>query len=78
MVLFLLYTFRKGGFIITYSGLNLNYTAEMEKAMQQSHGMGYAEYSSKLDKQLTVEQRRQQSYEESQRIVATLDRQLHR
>ncbi|MBM7551260.1 hypothetical protein [Thalassobacillus pellis] len=46
--------------------------------MQQSHGMGYAEYSNKLDQRLEVEKRRQKEYEESRKIVAEVDRQLHK
>ncbi|WP_202406280.1 hypothetical protein [Pontibacillus yanchengensis] len=56
----------------------MNYTNEMEKAMHQSHGMGYAEYSRRLDQRLKVEQRRQQEFEQSQRIVAEVDRKIHR
>ncbi|WP_202595692.1 hypothetical protein [Pontibacillus yanchengensis] len=58
--------------------MNLNYTNEMEKAMHQSHGMGYAEYSRRLDQRLKVEQRRQQEFEQSQKIVAEVDRKIHR
>jgi hypothetical protein len=50
----------------------------MEKAMQQSHGMGYAEYSRKLQKRIDVEKRRYQSYKKSQQIYAEVDRQIHR
>ncbi|KGX89772.1 hypothetical protein N783_04030 [Pontibacillus marinus BH030004 = DSM 16465] len=50
----------------------------MEKAMQASHGIGYQEYSQRLDQRLKVEQRRQSDYEQSQRIVAEVDRQIHR
>ncbi len=33
----------------------MTYTPEMEKAMQQSHQMGYAEYERKLEKRIAVE-----------------------
>ncbi|MDC3412341.1 hypothetical protein NC797_00405 [Aquibacillus sp. 3ASR75-11] len=56
----------------------MTYTAEMEKAMQQSHGVGYAEYSRKLEKRLDIEKKRQSSYKRSQQIYAEVDRQLHR
>jgi hypothetical protein len=46
----------------------------MEKAMYQSHGMGYQEYSYKLDQLLKVEQKRQDDYEESRRMVADIER----
>ncbi|GAA0499947.1 hypothetical protein GCM10008986_28990 [Salinibacillus aidingensis] len=50
----------------------------MEKAMQQSHGMGYMEYSRKLDKRMLVEKRREMSYQKSRQVVAEYDRQLFR
>lgn len=49
--------------------LDLTYTSEMEKAMFQAHGMGYAEYSRKLDQRLKVEQEREQDYLQSRRII---------
>ncbi|WP_176555889.1 hypothetical protein [Virgibacillus ndiopensis] len=56
----------------------MNYTPEMEKAMQKSHGIGYAEYGRKLDKRIVVEKRRQQEYEQCKHIVAEIDSQLHK
>jgi hypothetical protein len=50
----------------------------MEKAMQQSHGIGYQEYSRKLEKRIEVEKRREKEYKQSQLIVAQADRQLFR
>ncbi len=50
----------------------------MEKAMQQSHGIGYKEYSQKLDKRLAVEKRREQEYQKSQMMVSEVDRMIHR
>ncbi|WP_163971511.1 hypothetical protein [Oceanobacillus halotolerans] len=49
----------------------------MEKAMQQSHGMGYKEYGRKLDKRMAVEKRRNKDYEKCKHLVAELDSQLH-
>ncbi|SES65979.1 hypothetical protein SAMN05421676_10189 [Salinibacillus kushneri] len=46
--------------------------------MQQSHGMGYMEYSRKLDKRLLVEKRREQSYQKSRQVIAEMDRQVFR
>lgn len=46
--------------------------------MQQSHGIGYAEYSQKLENRLAVERKRQREYEQSRRIVAEVDRIVHR
>lgn len=46
--------------------------------MQQTHGMGYEEYSRTLDQRLKVEQRREDEYQRSRAIVAEVDRQLHR
>ncbi|MGE8080670.1 hypothetical protein [Peribacillus loiseleuriae] len=45
--------------------------------MQQSHGIGYSEYSRRLDVRLQVEERRERDYEESNRIVNNLQRQIH-
>ena len=52
----------------------MNYTSEMEKAMHQSHGMGYQEYSCKLDQRLKVEQKRQEEYELSRRMISDIER----
>ncbi|WP_374703437.1 hypothetical protein [Bacillus sp. Marseille-P3661] len=41
----------------------------MEKAMQQSHGMGYAEYSRKLELRMKVERQREKEYQKGQRIL---------
>ncbi|MBM7570981.1 hypothetical protein [Aquibacillus albus] len=67
---------RKGGFII--SDLNLNYTSEMEKAMYQSHGVGYAEYERKLNHRLKVERNREHSHKEGQQVKIEMDRLVHR
>ncbi|WP_346726760.1 hypothetical protein [Bacillus suaedaesalsae] len=55
--------------------LQLNYTSEMEKAMQKSHGLGYAEYSCKLKKRMMVEMKRQKEYETSCRLLSGINRQ---
>ncbi|WP_239421996.1 hypothetical protein [Bacillus sp. CGMCC 1.16541] len=44
----------------------------MEKAMFQAHGIGYAEYSRKLEQQLRVEKRRELDYEKSKEIVQNI------
>ncbi|WP_165902170.1 hypothetical protein [Melghiribacillus thermohalophilus] len=46
--------------------------------MHQSHGIGYEEYSRRLEKRLLVEKRRDQDYLKSRRIVAEVDRLVHR
>ncbi|QST02013.1 MULTISPECIES: hypothetical protein [Pontibacillus] len=46
--------------------------------MHQSHGMGYQEYSRRIDQRLKVEQRREAEYQASRQIVAEVDRQIHR
>ncbi|WP_209369588.1 hypothetical protein [Sediminibacillus dalangtanensis] len=46
--------------------------------MQQNHGIGYAEYGRKLDKRLEVEKEREDSYRQSRRVVAEVERQVHR
>ncbi|BBP92141.1 hypothetical protein BsIDN1_57590 [Bacillus safensis] len=40
----------------------MDYTAEMEKAMHQAHGMSYAEYERDHDLRMKVEYKREQSY----------------
>ena len=49
--------------------LDLNYTGEMEKAMQKAHGIGYAEYSRSYEKRIEVEKARELDYKRSKRIV---------
>ncbi|WP_205520064.1 hypothetical protein [Virgibacillus doumboii] len=56
----------------------MNYTPEMEKAMQQSHKIGFAEYERKLENRIAVEKRRQKDYEQCKHMVAELDSQLHK
>ncbi|GGJ90067.1 hypothetical protein GCM10007063_10880 [Lentibacillus kapialis] len=62
----------KGWFTIN-SGIRLHYTPEMERAMQQSHQMGYVEYERNLDKRIAVEKRRQNEYERCKHMVAEID-----
>ncbi|SFB12465.1 MULTISPECIES: hypothetical protein [unclassified Bacillus (in: firmicutes)] len=57
--------------------IKMNYTGEMEKAMQGAHGIGYAEYSKSHEVRMEVEQRREEDYLQSQRMVADLDRKVH-
>ncbi|WP_409302535.1 hypothetical protein [Peribacillus sp. SCS-155] len=66
---------RKDWFII--NPLDLNVTSEMEKAMQQAHGVGYSEYSRRLDIRLQVEKRREREYEKCHAMVDNLNRRLH-
>ena len=56
--------------------LDLNYTSEMEKAMHQSHGIGYAEYAQKHEKRMDVEMSREEDYRKSQLIYADIARKL--
>ncbi|WP_194287264.1 hypothetical protein [Gracilibacillus oryzae] len=46
--------------------------------MQQSHGIGYVEYSNKLQKRIKVEKEREESYEKSLKVVDEVNRVLHR
>jgi hypothetical protein len=68
----------KGWFIIHLNQkmLDLNYTSEMEKAMHQSHGMGYAEYAQNHKKRMDVEVSREADYRKSQLIYADIQRKL--
>ncbi|MEC5424969.1 hypothetical protein QGM71_15890 [Virgibacillus sp. C22-A2] len=55
----------------------MNYTPEMERAMQQSHKMGFAEYERKLENRIAVEQRRQKDYEKCKHLTAELNSYIH-
>ncbi|RCW66977.1 hypothetical protein [Saliterribacillus persicus] len=46
--------------------------------MHQAHGVGYAEYGSKLDQRLEIEKERYESHVQSQKLISELDRQVHR
>ncbi|MFC4404860.1 hypothetical protein [Gracilibacillus xinjiangensis] len=50
----------------------------MEKAMHQTHGVGYAEYSRNLEKRLSVEKEREDSYIKSQEVIQDIERLVHR
>lgn len=56
----------------------MNYTPEMEKAMQQSHKMGYAEYERKLENRIAVEKRREKEYEACKHLTTDIDSQIQR
>ncbi|MFD0051413.1 hypothetical protein ACFVHQ_19180 [Actinomycetes bacterium NPDC127524] len=49
----------------------------MEKAMQQSHGIGYSEYSRRLDTRIQVEKRREKDYEQGNLLANHLNRRIH-
>lgn len=52
----------------------MNYTSEMEKAMQGSHKVNYATYSQKHEVRRLVESRREENYLQGQRLGADLIR----
>ncbi|WP_187695405.1 hypothetical protein [Oceanobacillus piezotolerans] len=56
----------------------MKYTSEMEKAMEQSHGMNYAEYERKLSNRLKVEKSREASYQKSKQILSEVNAQVHK
>ncbi|MFC7064019.1 hypothetical protein [Halobacillus seohaensis] len=56
----------------------MNYTAEMEKAMHQTHDLSYAQYAGNIDQMMKVEEKRQKEFEQSQKFVAEVDRQLYK
>lgn len=62
----------KGWIVISY--LQLSYTSEMEKAMQSAHGVGYEQYRRDHDVRMKVEQRREEDYQQSMRLLADLNR----
>ncbi|MGC4378754.1 hypothetical protein WD019_17795 [Fictibacillus sp. Mic-4] len=64
----------KGWFIIQQ--IKVKHTSEMEKAMQKSHGIGYAEYERSLEKRLEVEEKREAEYVKGLDVTAELDRKI--
>ena len=50
----------------------------MEKAMQRSHKIGYAEYCRKLDKRLEVEKQREKEYAACKHFTAEIDSKIHK
>ncbi|WP_169802511.1 hypothetical protein [Alkalihalobacillus trypoxylicola] len=46
----------------------------MEKGLQQSHGINYAEYEYSLEKKLKVERERELDYEKCKKIANQLDK----
>jgi len=60
------------------SGIDLEYTPKMEKAMQQSHGMSYKEYERKFDKRIVVEKRREQEYKRCKHMAASFDQKIYK
>ena len=55
----------------------MNYTTDMEKAMYQSHGVGYEQYCQKLEVRMLVEKKREEEYSKGRLIVLNLERKLH-
>jgi len=51
----------------------MHYTAEMEKAMEQSHKMCFAEYSRKLSNRLKVEKQREKDYTKCKQLIADVE-----
>ncbi|GIN11919.1 hypothetical protein J26TS2_17860 [Shouchella clausii] len=52
--------------------MDLSYTTEMEKGLQQRHGMSYAEYENSLKKRLEVEKARTKEHHACNRLVKSL------
>ncbi|GAF14445.1 hypothetical protein JCM19045_3761 [Bacillus sp. JCM 19045] len=55
--------------------MQLSYTSEMEKGLQQRHGISYAEYESSLDKRLKIEQERTNEHDACNRLVQSIQSQ---
>lgn len=69
---------RKDGWIINDHKLHLDYTPEMEKAMQQSHGLGYQEYSRQLNKRMQVEREREMDYKKGQFVRLDMEHSVYK
>ncbi|WP_413378600.1 hypothetical protein [Alkalihalobacillus sp. 1P02AB] len=50
------------------------HSPEMEKGLQQSHGMSMAEYNNSFEKRLQVEKDREKEYEMTKKMVDSLDK----
>ncbi|WP_162840599.1 hypothetical protein [Gracilibacillus timonensis] len=46
--------------------------------MQQTHGVGYAEYCRKLDQRLAVEKEREESYKQGKDVIKDVEHLVHR
>jgi hypothetical protein len=55
----------------------MNYTDNMDKAMQSAHGVSLEVYCAKHEVRMKVEQRREQDYLQSQRILSDIERKVH-
>ena len=64
----------KGWFVIFNHKIRIRHTGEMEKAMQQSHNIGYAEYERSLEKRIKVEKDRDKEYRQSTILAAELNK----
>lgn len=58
--------------------LELNYTSDMEKAMQQAHGVNFSEYEMNADKRLEVEMQREKQYKEGLEISSEMEKDVNR
>jgi hypothetical protein len=56
----------------------MKYTEGMEKAIQKSHNICFAEYAGKLSNKLKVEKKRERDYQRSKQLAADLDSNLSR
>ncbi|WP_180316728.1 hypothetical protein [Shouchella shacheensis] len=52
--------------------MRLSYTSEMEKGLQQRHGVSYAEYGRNLEKRLEVEKERTKEHENCNQLVGSI------
>ncbi|MED4129117.1 MULTISPECIES: hypothetical protein [Shouchella] len=52
--------------------MRLSYTSEMEKGLQQRHGVSYAEYESSLDKRLQIERERTKEHDACNQLVQSI------
>ncbi|MFC4323539.1 hypothetical protein [Litchfieldia salsa] len=52
--------------------LKMNYNSEMEKAMFQSHGIGYERYCNDFSARMKVEARREEDYNKEKRLLQEL------
>ncbi|PYZ91778.1 hypothetical protein CR194_19370 [Salipaludibacillus keqinensis] len=57
---------------------NIRYTDNMEKALQQAHGIGHEAYKNDLDKKIQIEQDREKDYQKSLEVEQELAKKISR
>ncbi|MCE7790975.1 hypothetical protein K8O68_00925 [Salipaludibacillus sp. CUR1] len=57
---------------------DMKYTENMEKSLQQAHGVGHEVYKKSLDQKVKIEQEREKEYRKSLQTEQELSRKISR